>query len=262
MNTNLGPLVLALGLASLTFAGCHRHDRCDEPPSPEQMEARANERINDALDSVDATDSQRARVLALAGDLKPELMKMRGSRRAVRDTVRAELMSDKPDAQRLHALVDEQVTDMVQVAHLAIDKLGETAAVLDREQRRELAQRWEGRGHEFEGGWMMEAAAKHGLDKIDATDAQDELVLGKVDLLETQIEKAMVQKDDTRGVLVTEFGAERPNTMKMSASVDAMAAQIKALGHQVVDAVVEVHATLSPEQRAKVRAWADAHKCD
>jgi Spy/CpxP family protein refolding chaperone len=51
---------------------------------------------------------------------------------------------------------------------------------------------------------------------------------------------------------VAEWKAEKPDAAKLHALVDQRAAEMTAMAHQAVDAAVEVHDALTPEQRAKV----------
>jgi Spy/CpxP family protein refolding chaperone len=66
---------------------------------------------------------------------------------------------------------------------------------------------------------------------------------------------ALAQRDarqQTREAFLAEWKADEPDAARLHALVDQRAAELTALAHQAVDAAVEVHDTLTPEQRAKV----------
>jgi periplasmic protein CpxP/Spy len=79
--------------------------------------------------------------------------------------------------------------------------------------------------------WKLDDA----LDGLDATEAQ-------------------------REALVAEWGASRVDPVKVHAVVDERAEAYRAFAHKVADALVEVHALLTPEQRAKVQERVQRHR--
>jgi Spy/CpxP family protein refolding chaperone len=108
--------------------------------------------VEDTLDELDATPDQREDVQAIKDRLMKKALAMKGQREGVKREVRGILESDKPDGDRLHAIIDEQSRQMTAFGHEVADAALELHAVLDDEQRAELADlmaRHEGkrRGH-------------------------------------------------------------------------------------------------------------------
>lgn len=139
-------LMILGGAAALTgFAGgCGGHGR-GHGRDPAAMAAFVTDRVDDALDDLDATPEQRARVHAV----KERVLAAAQEARAAGGDHRAELLaawrSEAPDAARLHALVDQHLDAMRAAAHQAVDGAVEVHAALTPEQREQVAAKAERR---------------------------------------------------------------------------------------------------------------------
>lgn len=125
--------LVGIGTAVQANRGGKRHD-------PEAMRAHMEKRIERVLDKVDATDAQRALVVAKAEAVFKGLHDARGDHKALRDEVLGQWNSDKPDADRLHALVDERIEAMRAAAHAAVDAGIEVHGAFNAEQRAALGE--------------------------------------------------------------------------------------------------------------------------
>jgi Spy/CpxP family protein refolding chaperone len=99
---------------------------------------------------------------------------------------------------------------------------------------------------------FVTARVDDALDDLDATPAQRAQVGAVKDRM---LAAALAQRDarqQTREAFLAEWKADEPDAARLHALVDQRAAELTALAHQAVDAAVEVHDTLTPEQRAKV----------
>jgi Spy/CpxP family protein refolding chaperone len=141
-----GTALLVLGFVALTGfrGGCgshgHGHGR-----DPAQLAAFVTDRVDDALDDVDATPEQRARIHEIKDRLLAAGQAARGDRKAMHDAVVGEWRASAPDAAKLHALVDERAEAMKAFAHQAVDAAVEAHAVLTPEQRAKIdrkIERW------------------------------------------------------------------------------------------------------------------------
>ena len=136
-------LALAAGVVALSgFAwGCrHRHD-------PARMAELVTERVDDALDDVDATPEQRQRIHAVKDRMLARAKELHGDRAEGREVILEAWKSDAPDAAKLHALVDERGDAMRKLAHEAVDAGIEVHGILTPEQRAKLAEKAERRMH-------------------------------------------------------------------------------------------------------------------
>jgi Spy/CpxP family protein refolding chaperone len=137
-------LVLALGVVSLAGFGRswhhHRHD-------PARMAEFVTERVDDALDDVEATPEQRDRVHAIKDRMLARGKDLHATRAEDRAAFLAAWRSDAPDAAALHALVDQRADAMRAFAHEAVDAGLEVRGALSPEQRAKLAEKLERRMH-------------------------------------------------------------------------------------------------------------------
>lgn len=90
------------------------------------------------------------------------------------------------------------------------------------------------------------------LDDLDATPEQRTRVHAVKERLLAAGEAARAGRKEAHDALAAEWKAATPDAARLHALVDAHAEEMKALAHQAVDAGVEVHGILTPEQREKV----------
>jgi Spy/CpxP family protein refolding chaperone len=105
--------------------------------------AFVTERVDDALDDLDATAPQRERILAIKDRLLAEGTKAHAGRDALHTELLAMWSADAVDRARLHAIVDERIEAMRAFAHAAADGVAEAHDVLTPEQRAEVAKKAE-----------------------------------------------------------------------------------------------------------------------
>jgi Spy/CpxP family protein refolding chaperone len=134
--------IVAVAVVALTgFAGgcgAHRHGHGRDPAA---LAAFVTDRVDDALDDVDATPEQRTRIHAVKERLLAAGQQAKGGHREVHEALRAEWGAEQPDAARLHALVDARAEELKAFAHQAVDGAVEVHGILTPEQRAELTKR-------------------------------------------------------------------------------------------------------------------------
>jgi Spy/CpxP family protein refolding chaperone len=137
-------LLVAVGFVALTGfrggCGAHRHGR-----DPAEVAAFVTDRVDDALDDLDATPEQRTRVQAVKDRLLAAAQATHAGHEEAHAAILAEWKSASPDAAKLHALVDARVEELRATAHQAVDAGVEVHGVLTPEQREKLtrkAERW------------------------------------------------------------------------------------------------------------------------
>ena len=135
-------LLVAVGFVALTGfrGGCggHRHGR-----DPAEVAAFATDRVDDALDDLDATPEQRTRVHAVKDRLLAAAQAARGDHHEAHEALLAEWKSASPDAAKLHVLVDARADELRALAHQAVDAGVEVHGILTPEQREKLARKAE-----------------------------------------------------------------------------------------------------------------------
>jgi Spy/CpxP family protein refolding chaperone len=133
-----GLLVAGGAVALAGFAGgCGHHGGHGRDPAA--VAAFVTDRVDDALDDVDATPEQRARVHAVKDRLLAAAQEARGKRGEHRAELLAAWRSEQPDAARLHALVDQHADELRALAHQAVDGAIEVHDTLTPAQREKLA---------------------------------------------------------------------------------------------------------------------------
>ena len=99
------------------------------------------------------------------------------------------------------------------------------------------------------------------LDELKANDAQRATVLAVKDRLLAEGKKLHEGHAATHEELLRQWGSASPDKAKLHALADAQVEELRGFLHQAVDAFAEVHATLTPEQRAQlVQEFQKHHK--
>jgi Spy/CpxP family protein refolding chaperone len=127
--------IVGLVVVSSVLAGCrHRHD-------PDRVKKFVTWFVDDALDDLDASDAQREAIHASKSRLLADGFALRQEGRRARAAMLAEWEKSEPDADRVHALIDERVAAFQAYAHKAADEALAAHAVLTPEQRGEISER-------------------------------------------------------------------------------------------------------------------------
>jgi periplasmic protein CpxP/Spy len=95
------------------------------------------------------------------------------------------------------------------------------------------------------------------LDDIDATPDQRTRIHAVKDRLLASAQAARAGRAEVHDAVLAEWNAAQPDAAKLHALVDARAAELQKLAHEAVDAGVEVHGMLTPEQREKISKKAE-----
>jgi protein CpxP len=136
-------VLLAVGMVTLTAftgGGCFRgHGHRD----PAQMAAFVTNHVEDALDDLDATPDQRARILAVKDRMLDAAKQVHGDQAATHQAFLDAWKSEKVDAAALHALVDQRADEMRKLAQQAVDAGIEVHDTLTPDQRAKLTKKIE-----------------------------------------------------------------------------------------------------------------------
>ncbi len=90
------------------------------------------------------------------------------------------------------------------------------------------------------------------LEDLDATDAQKQSVNAVKDRLFEDGKRLAEEHQATRLEVLTQLESDTPDAQKLHGLVDARIDAVRAFAHQVVDAALEVHRTLTPAQRKEL----------
>jgi Spy/CpxP family protein refolding chaperone len=90
------------------------------------------------------------------------------------------------------------------------------------------------------------------LDDVDATADQRTRIHAVKDRMLAAGQAARAGRTEAHDALVAEWKSATPDAARLHALVDERVEEMRALAHQAVDAGVEVHGVLTPEQREKL----------
>jgi Spy/CpxP family protein refolding chaperone len=90
------------------------------------------------------------------------------------------------------------------------------------------------------------------LDDLQATDAQKQAVNSVKDRLFEQGKLMAQEHEGVRVEVLTQLESDYPDSQKLHGIVDSRIEAARAFAHQVVDAALEVHKVLTPDQRREL----------
>lgn len=137
--------ILGLSIAALfsfgAIGGCDRGPLAHGRMSPDKLKKLAEIHLDDALDDLDATAEQRARIFTLKDRVIDETAGLRDARKQLMSDLLAEWGKDTPDADKARAAVDRSVEELRQVGYQLVDAGVDLHSVLTPEQRTALTER-------------------------------------------------------------------------------------------------------------------------
>jgi Spy/CpxP family protein refolding chaperone len=136
-------LLTLAGAAGVVALAGWGHCGPPRPRDPAEMAAFVRDRVDDALDDLDATDAQRAQIHAIAERALAKAATLHQGHEADRAELLAQWNSATPDRAKLHAMVDQRFEAMKAMAHEAVDAGIEVHDVLTPEQRAKVTKKLE-----------------------------------------------------------------------------------------------------------------------
>ena len=128
-------MLVAVAVSMVGAVGCGRGARA------ERLEKMVALKVDDALDDLDATTAQRERVQAMTKDALTAARPLAEQAQAARGALVTEWKADRPDASRVHQLVDAQLEALRGFAHRLADQAIELHQVLTPQQRALVSER-------------------------------------------------------------------------------------------------------------------------
>jgi Spy/CpxP family protein refolding chaperone len=126
--------VVALGVSSLTFAGCQGHGRHGGDPHK-----KADRMVEKLRKKLELNDDQTAKTRAIAHALADKASEFRSLHGEVRKEALTQLRSATPDESALNRVAEDQEHKFTALRVFAVQKFSEFHAVLTPEQREKLA---------------------------------------------------------------------------------------------------------------------------
>lgn len=129
-----GVAAVALAVTVVVAGGAMHHGMHGHGGGPEGLDWF----VNGALDDLQATDAQRAKVLAVKDRLAGQVHKLHGEHEVVHAAFLREWGEDKMDTAALHALVDSRLEELRGALHQTVDGVAEIHDTLTPDQRQRL----------------------------------------------------------------------------------------------------------------------------
>jgi Spy/CpxP family protein refolding chaperone len=242
---------LALAAGSAFAGGAWQRD---PEARAQHMRERMWEHLDDVMDEIDADDKQRAAIEAIVKGLEPTWTASHKLRREARQAIKAELLKDRPDLQKVHDTVNTSSEQMTADAHKLADAALKAHAVLTADQRAELVVMFGQPRHTWDGSTTrLDMALELGLARLNATDAQRALVAKhKAELLPV-VKKAHEQAQAARATIVAELAKDKPDAGLIHATIDDVSVNLTGVAHQAVEVAGELWAAATPDQRELIR---------
>lgn len=98
------------------------------------------------------------------------------------------------------------------------------------------------------------------LDDLDATAEQRAKIAAVKDRLLAEGKALRAGKEPLRSELLGQWDSPNPDVSRVHAIIDQKGEAMKGFAHKVADGLAEVHAILTPEQRAKLAKKARRHQ--
>lgn len=98
------------------------------------------------------------------------------------------------------------------------------------------------------------------LDDLDATAEQRAQISAVKDRLVAEGKALRSGKEPLRNELLGQWDSPTPDVSRVHAIIDQKGEAMKGFAHKVADGLAEVHAILTPEQRAKLARKAKRHQ--
>ncbi len=240
-------------LLTATFAmGCE--PKCREVETLDEIEARTIERIDERLDSVDATDDQRSKIHALIRGTMPSIAQLRKQTLPRQREIMAELKRPQPDRDKLSELIGKNIDAGNAYMHEMIDVMMKGHAVLTREQREQLAREASEPSEQFEGSWLLDRAVDLFLSRIDANPEQRKLVdKMKADLI-TRGRGLQKKADALRREAAQEFAKDKPDAKQIHATLDRGRDLTRTALYDLAGYYLLLASKLDPRQRQVLNA--------
>jgi Spy/CpxP family protein refolding chaperone len=134
-------LIACAVLTAAAVAGCGRHQR-DVAMTPEEFRERFDRATERALERMDATEEQKARIRPIADDLAAAMYGFREEHKALRDRFVEAFEAERVDPEEVAKIRAEALALTDRATGELAEAIIRASEVLTPEQRRKLAERW------------------------------------------------------------------------------------------------------------------------
>jgi Spy/CpxP family protein refolding chaperone len=250
-------VLLLLGLWVLV--GCDP-PQCREETPMEEVEEDMFDRLDDQLDEVDATDTQRQQITGLAKRLVPQIDALRQKSRPRTVALLSELQKDEPERARLEAMHKDVLKLYMDFSRDFIPVLMEGHRVLTPEQRIAWFKKDRKPAKPFKGSWLIDRGLDLFLLRLKATPAQKELTIQIKDELIRRSQPMQKKLWRLRIASIDELQKDNPDPEVIFASVETMGKILEEFILEAIDHYLDWRSSLDKEQKAIVDSYLRSFK--
>jgi protein CpxP len=243
---------LILGLWGLM--GCDP-PQCREETPMKEVEDDMLDKLDDKLDDIDATDTQRQQITGMAKELVPRIDALRKKSFPKNVALLSELQKDEPERGRLEAMQKDFLKLYMDFSREFVPMLMEGHQVLTPKQRIAWFENDRKPAKPFKGSWLIDRGLDLFLLRLKATPAQKELTIQIKDELIRRSQPIQKELWRLRVVSIDELQKDDPDPDVIYASVESMGALLDGFLLEAIDHYLDWRSSLNKEQKAIVNSY-------
>ena len=229
--------------------------QCREVTPIEEIEEDWLDKLDDRLDNVDATDTQRQQIIGLAKDLVPRVDALRKTSHPKTIALLGELQKDEPERARLRAMHKDFLKLYLDFSKEFVPIVMKGHPVLTPPQRVKWFEDDVKPAKPFKGSWWVDRGLDLFLLRLKATPAQKELTIQIKDEL---IRRSLPMQKELwrlRIASIEELKKDNPDSGVLYANVLAMGKTVDVFILEAIDHYLDWRSSLNQEQKAIVDSY-------
>jgi hypothetical protein len=250
-------VLLILGIWGLM--GCDP-PQCREETPMEEIEEDMFDKLDDRLDDINATETQRQQITKLAKRLVPQIDALRKQSSPKTVALLSELQKDGPERGRLEAMHKDFLKLYMDFSREFVPVLMEGHHVLTPEQRVAWFEKERKPAKPFKGSWLIDRGLDLFLLRLKATPAQKELT---IQIKEEIIRRSQpVQKEFRRLRIdsIDELQKADPDPAVIYTNVETMGALLDGFLLEAIDHYLDWRSSLDKKQKEIVNSYLRSFK--
>ena len=234
--------------------------QCREVTPIEEVEEEMLDKLDDRLDNVDATDTQRMEIRGLAKDLVPRFGALRKITNPKTIALLSELQKDEPERARLRAMHKDFLKIYMDFSKEFVPIVMEGHPLLTPAQRVKWFEDDRKPAKPFKGSWLLDRGLDLFLLRLKATPAQKELTIQIKDELIRRSLPVQKKLSRLRIETIDELQKDEPESGVLYANVAAMGEILDVFILEAIDHYLDWRSSLDQEQKAIVNSYLRSFK--
>jgi hypothetical protein len=247
-------------LAVVLFLSVGCTPKCYEAKPTEKYVEEMFDDLDDRMDEVDATDSQRREILALSRKFVPNMERLGEQATPATQALVDEMKKEYPDRQRLITINSELLDHYMQFYEAMIPMWKQGHGVLTAKQRPTWAEKDKEPKKPFTGSWRLDGALEYFLTKIEATDHQKHVTIKFKNDLIIRSQPMQFNLEQTRIEMVDEMQKDAPDFDNMQKQFDSIRKDIDAFTIYAIDSYIAWKDEFDPGQKESINTFLNSFR--